>query len=136
MSFYKKTIEDVDLKNKRVLVRVDYNVPLDKDGHITDDYRIRKSLPTIQYLLKQNAVKLVSPNLNFRVYPYWFDSGKPADSIPIWPESNHISKTENRIFYVILRIIHNICVLGNILHKNYHKICIFIFKILQFWNFA
>lgn len=55
MSFRKQTIKDIDLQGKRVLVRVDYNVPLDEQGGITDDYRIDKSLPTIQYLLEQNC---------------------------------------------------------------------------------
>ncbi len=55
MSFHKKTIRDIDLHDKRVLVRVDYNVPLDEQGNITDDYRIRKSLPTLQYLIEQNC---------------------------------------------------------------------------------
>lgn len=54
----KKTLEDVSLAGKRVLVRVDFNVPLDKERNITDDTRIRAALPTIQYLLKNNA-KLV-----------------------------------------------------------------------------
>lgn len=55
MSFSKKTVRDIDLRGKRVLLRVDYNVPLDSAGKITDDYRIKKSLPTIKYLLEQNA---------------------------------------------------------------------------------
>ena len=47
----KKTIYDVELSGKTVYVRVDYNVPMDKEGHITDDRRIRATLPTIEYLL-------------------------------------------------------------------------------------
>src|SRR4030065_1425928 len=51
----KLTIDDLDLKNKRVLVRVDFNVPLDKNGGITDDTRIVASLPTIKKILKSGA---------------------------------------------------------------------------------
>ncbi len=51
----KKTIEDIDVQNKRVLVRCDFNVPLNEAGEITDDKRIRESLPTIKYLLGKGA---------------------------------------------------------------------------------
>ena len=45
----KKTITDVNVENKRVFVRADFNVPLDENCHITDDTRIQKTLPTIKY---------------------------------------------------------------------------------------
>ncbi|MCA9349409.1 phosphoglycerate kinase [Candidatus Saccharibacteria bacterium] len=53
--FHKKTIRDVDLRDKRVLLRVDYNVPLDDNHQVVDDYRLRMSLPTLEYLLEQNC---------------------------------------------------------------------------------
>ena len=55
----KKTIYDVELSGKNVYVRVDYNVPMDKEGHITDDRRIRATLPTIEYLLGAGASGIV-----------------------------------------------------------------------------
>ena len=56
----KKTIHDIDVTGKKVLCRVDYNVPLDEtDGHITDDARIRETLPTLQHLLKHNAAVIL-----------------------------------------------------------------------------
>ncbi|MBD3313615.1 phosphoglycerate kinase [Candidatus Woesearchaeota archaeon] len=55
-----KTLKDFDIKDKRVLVRCDFNVPLDdKEEHIDDDWKIRKSLPTIQYLLDKGAKQIV-----------------------------------------------------------------------------
>ena len=51
----KKEITDINVRNKRVLVRVDFNVPMDENGNITDDRRIRYTLPTIYYLLNENC---------------------------------------------------------------------------------
>ena len=58
MNFSKQTVRDIDVDRQAVLVRVDYNVPLKKDGSIDDDLRIRASLPTIKYLIERQC-KLV-----------------------------------------------------------------------------
>ena len=55
----KQTIKDIDLKDKRVIIRVDFNVPLDKNLNITDDVRIRSALPTIRYVLGAGAKKII-----------------------------------------------------------------------------
>ncbi|MFP4333073.1 MAG: phosphoglycerate kinase [Campylobacterales bacterium] len=54
-----KSIKDIDLNGKRVLIRVDYNVPLDDDLNITDDTRMRESLPTINYCIDHGAKSIV-----------------------------------------------------------------------------
>lgn len=60
----KKTIRDTDVNGKRVLVRVDFNVPQDKkDGHITDDRRIREAIPTLKYLLDNGASLVLMSHL-------------------------------------------------------------------------
>ena len=53
----------MDVNNKRVLVRVDYNVPINKEGQITDDIRIKSSLPTIEYLLEKGASIILMSHL-------------------------------------------------------------------------
>lgn len=63
MSFFKLTIRDVPIDNKTVLVRADYNVPLNKKGEIDDDLRIRASLPTLRYLLDHGCKVVVMSHL-------------------------------------------------------------------------
>ena len=57
--FDRKTVREVPLDNQIVLLRADYNVPLNEDGTIADDYRLSQSLPTLNYLLNERQVKLV-----------------------------------------------------------------------------
>ena len=59
----KKTVKDIDLKNKRVLVRCDFNVPMDENRNITDNRRIVAALPTIKYLLEQNCKVVLCSHL-------------------------------------------------------------------------
>ena len=59
----KKTIRDIDVAGKKVLIRVDYNVPMDKDGNITEDTRIQATLPTLQYLLDHDAAIIIASHL-------------------------------------------------------------------------
>lgn len=59
----KKTIKDVELRGKRILVRVDYNVPQDEKSSITDDIRIRETLPTINFLLHKKAKVILCSHL-------------------------------------------------------------------------
>ncbi|MCS7258287.1 MAG: phosphoglycerate kinase [candidate division WOR-3 bacterium] len=59
----KLTIRDINLKDKKILVRVDYNVPLTSNGEIADDTRITATLPTIEYIIKNRGVAILISHL-------------------------------------------------------------------------
>ena len=59
----KKTVRDIDVKGKKVLVRCDFNVPQDENGKITDNRRIVSALDTIKYLLENNAKVILCSHL-------------------------------------------------------------------------
>lgn len=59
----KKTVKDIDVKGKKVLVRCDFNVPQDENGNITDTRRIVSSLPTIKYLIENGAMVILCSHL-------------------------------------------------------------------------
>ena len=84
-SYNKKTIEDVDVQGKRVLVRVDFNVPMDEQGRITDDKRIRASLPTIQYLLRHGARVVLMSHLGR-------PKGKPDPKYSLKPVAHRLQE--------------------------------------------
>ena len=81
----KKTIQDFDLRGKRVLIRVDFNVPLDKNFNITDDNRIRASLPTIRYALDHGAKVVLMSHLGR-------PDGKPVSSMSLSPAAKRLSE--------------------------------------------
>lgn len=63
VAFYKKTIRDIDLNDKTVLLRVDFNVPINDHGVISDDYRLRQTLPTIEHLRGLGAKIVITSHL-------------------------------------------------------------------------
>ncbi|MDD3072259.1 MAG: phosphoglycerate kinase [Candidatus Pacebacteria bacterium] len=81
-----KNLEDFQLKSKRVIVRCDFNVPIDEKGNISDNYRIRKSLPTIDYLIKEKAKVIILTHLG--------DFEEKAGLSPVQKELSNLLKKE------------------------------------------
>ncbi len=79
-----KTVNDIDVKGKRVIVRCDFNVPLDENQHITDEKRIVESLPTIQYLVEHGAKVILMSHLGR-------PKGKPVPSMSLAPVAKSLS---------------------------------------------
>src|SRR5687767_3060884 len=84
----KYSIKDLDLRGKRVFIRVDFNVPL-KNGAITDDTRITASLPTIQYALEQGATVVLASHLGR-------PKGKPTAEFSLKPVADRLSELLQR----------------------------------------
>ena len=88
MAFNKKTIEDIDVSGKKVLVRCDFNVPL-KDGHITDENRLIGALPTIKYLIQNNARVILCSHLGK-------PKGEPKPELSLEPVAERLSEMLKR----------------------------------------
>ncbi len=85
----KQTVRDIDLKKKRVLIRVDFNVPLNEQNQITDDARIVKSLDTLRYCLGEQAKVILMSHLGR-------PKGKPEPQFSLKPVAEHLSKLLNQ----------------------------------------
>jgi len=85
----KKTIEKIDIKGKRVFIRADFNVPLDENGNITDDTRIRSTLPTINYALDAGAKVILASHLGR-------PKGKPSPKLSLAPVATRLSRLLNK----------------------------------------
>lgn len=84
-----KTLKDFDFKKKRVLVRCDFNVPLSEKGDILDDFRIKKTIPTIKYLLQKDAKIILMSHLGR-------PEGKVVDELRLDPVARTLSQLLNK----------------------------------------
>ncbi len=84
----KKTIKNIEVEHKRVLVRVDFNVPLSPEGKVMDNFRIKAAIPTIQYLVNKNAKIILMSHLGR-------PKGKIVESLKMDSVSEELSKLLN-----------------------------------------
>lgn len=84
-TFSKKTIDNIDVKGKKVLVRVDFNVPLDENKNITDDKRIVESLPTIKKIMKDGGIPILMSHLGR-------PKGKPKPEFSLAPVARKLGE--------------------------------------------
>ncbi|MDH7552628.1 MAG: phosphoglycerate kinase [Spirochaetota bacterium] len=80
-----KYLDQINVSNKKVLIRADFNVPYDKNMNITDDTRITSTLPTIEYCLKQNATVILVSHLGR-------PKGKPVPEMSLKPVAKRLSE--------------------------------------------
>ncbi len=85
MMYNKVTVEDLDVKGKKVLVRCDFNVPLDAEGNITDENRIVGALPTIEYLINNGAKVILCSHMGK-------PKGEPVPSLSLAPVAKRLSE--------------------------------------------
>ena len=81
----KKTIEDIQVQGKKVLVRCDFNVPLDAEGNITDENRIVGAMPTIKYLVDNGAKVILCSHMGK-------PKGEPKPEFSLKPVADNLSK--------------------------------------------
>ena len=104
----KKTVRDIDLKDKKVFLRCDFNVPMDENKNITDNRRIISSIPTIKYLLDNNCAVILASHLgrpkgevnpDFSLAPVAKELSKQLgkEVVSIWGSKDGVIKFENLI---------------------------------------
>lgn len=102
----KKTLEDLEFQGKKVMVRCDFNVPMDKEGNITDDIRIRAAMPTIEYILNKGGAVILMSHL-----------GRPKGEVNPKYSLNPIAKRISELIGKEVKFANDDLVIGDITKK-------------------